>query len=277
MRIGKLDFILKAEDITYMNIGKYVRQKKFINYLNDYVRVYKVIPTKRTARCPRQLILEDVHYNKYLLVSGKTNIEKFYIRRAIEFQQKYQECLMKAGYDLNFPLDVWEEDGKLFALYHYFEFFFPCRGEKPQKYIHKFVEENEIEIEVDEYALKKIEDNFLKIFPEEYRERIKELEEYKDYFREILSLPRLKVCFEHGDYATNNILVTNQGHFFLMDFEFSAEYQPIGYDLYTYNRTVGIQDESIMYYALSQKRENLKDKVNSMLDKEHGSKKPYGN
>lgn len=256
-----------------MNIRKFLRRKKYIKYLDEYVRIYKKLPVKKTARCPRQMILEDHSYKKYLLVSGKTDIEKFYIKRAIELQREHYKQFVDTGFDINVPLDVWEEEDILFILYNYYDKFFYAVGEKPQKYIEDFVNNNFEEIEVDADSVERIKENFLNIFPTQYRERIMNLDLYNEYFEEITSMSRIKVCFEHGDYAKNNILITNQGHFFLMDFEFAAEYQPVGYDLYTYNRTIGLDDKSIINYELSQKREKLEDEINNILDEEYGLKK----
>ena len=54
----------------------------------------------------------------------------------------------------------------------------------------------------------------------------------------------VKVSFEHGDFTSNNIFKI-EGKLYLMDFEFSRDFQPIGFDIYDYNQSINKLNTSI--------------------------------
>ncbi len=76
--------------------------------------------------------------------------------------------------------------------------------------------------------------------------------------------------FEHGDYTPNNILLDEEGKIYLMDFEFAAEMQPIGYDLDNWYAAKGKKIFCVPYKKMNRIKRNLSNHINDILDKEYG-------
>ena len=62
---------------------------------------------------------------------------------------------------------------------------------------------------------------------------IRRQKEFQDYKKELNKYDKLKVCYEHGDYSTNNIF-NFKNYFYLMAFEFARDFQLIGFDSFYY-------------------------------------------
>lgn len=235
--------------------------------LNIDIKQIEVIPYKRTARCAKKFCCRDAH-RKFLLVIAESKIQQFYLRRNIE-----KQFLFANEWDIEFsfilPLSYGMKDGFYYAVYPFFE---ADEVDKDRcvdalKVIYsKYSKKTRVTQEV----INKIEEDLLSAFPERFHESIKELELYKMYFQYLIKENELFICRVHGDYAINNILQNGQ-NLFLLDFEFSTDYQVAEYDMYYFNHLQGRSVNQLMLNKIHDIKHQLQDAINELID---SSQKP---
>lgn len=238
----------------------------WIEPLKEDLLVLEEKIVKNTARCPLQYILMNTRMEKYLLVAGRTSVQKFYIKRSIAYQRKWYECFSKYNFHLNLPVAFWEENYDLKVLYHFFDNPAYVKNGKPLKYINKIYKNDIKIIESTKENVNLMLDCFLDAWPLEYHQRIRELSLFEKYENRIKKHKYLKVCLEHGDFTVNNIVMTNTGDIYLMDFEFTKENQPIGMDKLDFKRTRTGKYRITEYYQINSAKYDLMEEINNIID-----------
>jgi hypothetical protein len=231
--------------------------------LNEKLIFDKALPNKKTARCPEQIICHGESGNRYLIVFAKTDCQKFYAMRSIEYMEYFSK-IQQAGYKINAPVYTECLDDGFYAVYNYFDDAKEIRGENPQKWLLEKYKKAEL-VQINESTINKIEENFLSSWPEKFREDIRSLKEFVEFHDELSKYKEMYIDFQHGDYTPNNILSTNDGEY-LMDFEFSQLFQPIGFDLYDYHYATDKKYTDIPYFKLNEIKERLQNRANRLLD-----------
>lgn len=221
---------------------------------------------KTTARSLKKYLLIDNENKKYLLEIATNAIEIFYFKRTIEQQEEYSQ--LKHNFKLNMPLYIQKGNKLSYALYTYFDDISFVSNRQPIDELVQFYEENSIEIETTDENIDKILANFLSAWPNQFHGMIKRQTEFQNYNKKLRQFPTIKVSYEHGDYTTNNIFGIS-AELYLTDFEFSRDFQPIGFDSYDY--VVSIKNiakyENNMYYTdLHRQKYVLIEKINKKID-----------
>jgi len=219
-----------------------------------------------TARSLIKYMLIDNKNKRYLLEIATNNIEIFYFKRTIEYQEKFSK--LKHNFKLNMPLYVQSGNKLSYALYEYFDDISFFSNSKPIDELVQFYEENSIEIETTDENIDKILANFLSAWPNQFHSMIKRQKEFQDYEKKLRQFTTIKVSYEHGDFTTNNIFnVSND--LYLMDFEFSRDFQPIGFDSYDYatsTKNISKYENNFYYKDLHCQKYNLIEKTNKKVD-----------
>ena len=234
--------------------------------LSQNLSIVKVQEPKHRQRARKSIIVRGDH-GLYFVEMAKDGIQKFYLKRAVHYSKFFKNKIRYAS--INLPIFEDEINGIYFAV-------FPCltglpgkpdfSGERILKALYK---SHTITRQVTPELLSEIEDAFLSSWPDEYHFYIRNLPEYAEYLEQLKSYGEIVLCPEHGDFALNNIL--NGFHSrYLIDFEFSRENQPSGFDLYAYRRTTykskllwGKKDP---YERLHRLKFELNDKINFAMD-----------
>ncbi len=140
--------------------------------LGGSVCIEEVVPPKKTARCPRQIIISrtDIRNQKWLVVKGESRIQFFFIEHAITMQLKYGKLF--DGFCINYPIAYIELQGAYLAIYSWIENVEFVQDGYPVEFMRrvykkKIKRKNSIEL------VNTIEENYLKVWPEFIRERIK--------------------------------------------------------------------------------------------------------
>lgn len=221
---------------------------------------------KNTARCPIQFVLMDAQNHKYLLVIGKTPIQKFYIRRSLEYQREWYKNFSEYNFRMNMPIYFWEENHEIKVLYSFFDGMIFVKDNKPIEYIDKIYKYKTKNILCTESNLDLILNSFMEAWPLEYHSKICNLSLFKKYRKKLSSYSSIKICLEHGDFTLNNIMMTQDKNIYLMDFEFAKKNQPIGMDKMDFKRTRDGKCIKTDYCELNRLKLELMEEINCMLD-----------
>lgn len=226
------------------------------------------IKNKKTARCPEQYVGHDEQGNRYLVVFARTETQRFYVKRAIENQNLLVRNFPE-GMKWNTPLYYEENEEGICAVYRYYEDAKEVRDERALLWIKEYYDTTGEAYCCTEELIGRIEADFLSAWPSEYHETIKCLDKFCEFHKELKKYDRLVISGQHGDYTPNNILdVSGQG-LFLMDFEFSQQFQPIGFDLYDYCYSSHKKVDDIPYESINRIKEDLQNEINAIVDRDH--------
>lgn len=238
----------------------------WVEPLNEDLLVLEEKAVKATARCPLQYVLMDAHKEKYLLVVGRTDIQKFYIERAIEYQREWYIKYNKYGFNVNLPLFFWNEREEIKVLYIFIDNLEYVKDSEPIKYINRIYENDIKVIRNSEENINLMLECFLDAWPFEFHQRIRNLSLFNKYKKVLKKQKEIRICLEHGDFTINNILMTQKRDIYLMDFEFAKRNQPIGMDKLDYIRTRDGKYRKIEYFRLNKIKYELMEQINCMLD-----------
>jgi len=243
--------------------------ESIIQILNDRLKnnfsVKRKLIKKPTARSLQKYILVDKNDKKYLLEIASNNIEIFYFKRTIEYQEKFSK--LEHDFKLNMPLYIQFGNKFSYALYEYFDDVIFLKDEKPIKLLKKFNEKNSIEIELNDKHLEKVVKNFLSAWPNIYHSMIKRQKLFSKWINELRKCKTIKVSFEHGDFNGENIVLI-QNQVYLFDFEFAKDFQPIGFDIYDYYKLKKTNIPDLEHFALHKIKYELIDKINQKIDED---------
>lgn len=223
------------------------------------------IKCKNTARCPEQYVAGDENNELYLVVFAKTNTQIFYALRAVEMQEQFRNTIVSTM-KTNIPVYSGFLSDGFYVIYHFFNSFKETFNELPQKLILDLYENNATEVEVDNNIVRKIEEDFLTAFPSKYHPDIRNLDAFHNFHSELKKFDKLKICFQHGDFTPNNILEVDGENLFLMDFEFSLNFQPIGFDLFDYHYATDKKYDFVPYLEINSIKEELQNQANKLID-----------
>jgi len=224
--------------------------EKLSNEFNLELSISKELEKKQTARSLQKYILIDKSNKKYLLEIATNSIEIFYFNRTIMYQKKFSE--LKSDFKCNMPLFVQGGNKLAYAIYEYFDDIEFLKDEQPIELINNFYQNNIEEIELNDGNVEKILISFLSAWPNQYHSMIKRQKEFRKYKYLLEKMESVKVSFEHGDFTSNNIFKI-EDKLYLMDFEFSRDFQPIGFDIFYnsfYDKKDKITYNKIHYYKL---------------------------
>jgi len=201
--------------------------------LSQQLSIVYIHSPKNRPRARKSIIVNGPR-GQYYVELAKTGIQKFCLKRSIHYSKFFKEIIKYAT--VNMPIVVDEIDGIYFVVFPYLNGT-PGKpdlnGEKILKALYK---KHTSVRKISDKSIKEIADAFLNSWPEEYHNYIRYLPEYLNYLAQLRSYDEIVLCPEHGDFALNNILTgLHSNH--LIDFEFSRETQPAGFDLYAYRRT----------------------------------------
>ena len=223
---------------------------------------------KKTARCPEQFVCHNPQGDLYLVVFARTDIQEFYARRAVQYQKIFLQKGV-TGMKCNAPIYSGKLEDGYYVIYRYFSNTGEVCGSYPHTWIIDYYENYSVEYEMSNDLVNKIESEFLSSWPVAYHAKLKQLYAFQTFHNELLNFETIKICFQHGDYTPNNILYREDGDIYLMDFEFSQKFQPIGFDLYDYHYATDRNFEDVPYLNLNRIKENLQNEINSILDSEY--------
>lgn len=235
--------------------------------LNIDIQQIEIIPYKRTARCAKKFCCGDGN-SKYLLVIAESKIQQFYLQRSIE-KQVFFSNEWSSEFSFILPLGYGIKHGFFYAVYPF------CEAGKVDKdrCVHalKMIYSKYGKMtQVTQDVINKIEEDFLSAFPERFHKSIRKLKIYNMYFESLRNEKELFICRAHEDYAINNILQKGQ-ELFLLDFEFSTDYQVAEYDIYYFYHTQGRKANRLMLNEIHDIKYQLQDAINLMID---SSQKP---
>ncbi|MCQ2572196.1 MAG: PIG-L family deacetylase [Alphaproteobacteria bacterium] len=230
-------------------------------HLDKDCEIVEVLPQKPTARCPFSAIVMIGGYKKYVVIA-KTDAQKFYLKRSIEKQREFYDDF-SPYFQFNFPDEFGNLDDFTYAIYPYIENAKWCCDNRPIEIMEKIYKKHAKTHKMSPGLLAKIQTDFLSSWPEQYHAQIKQLPLYKEYFDNIAKQTSIKIYREHCDYTVNNILDDGK-NLWLMDFEFSKNFQPVGHDLHDYSRTVMNQYQTKQ--KLAKMKEILMDNINDIVD-----------
>ena len=231
--------------------------------LNKNFEITKIIEKKPTARSLEKYILKDENNNKYLLEIARNSLEIFYFKRTIGHQEMFSK--LKSDFKCNMPLFVQSGNKLSFALYKYYENPKFLQNDLPVSILREFNKSNKEVVETNKENIDKILTNFLSTWPYQYHSMIKRQKEFRIYKEKLEELETIEVCFEHGDFNGHNIMQVD-GVNYLIDFEFSKDFQPIEFDIYDYYKLKKKNVTDIQYYDLHKIKYELIDKVNVKID-----------
>lgn len=223
------------------------------------------LKNKKTARCPEQFVGHNQQGDFYLVVFARTKTQIFYAKRAVEYQRIFNGIGV-SDFKCNIPIFSGELDDGYYAVYRYFNNVREVTGAFPHESIMKYYEEKSQEYKVNQELVEQIELDFLSCWPADIHPQIRLLSEFNDFHNELFKFENIKLCFQHGDYTPNNILDVGENNIYLMDFEFSQKFQPIGFDLFDYHFATDRNYEGVPYKKLNNIKENLQNKINQMID-----------
>jgi hypothetical protein len=233
------------------------------NELNLDLSIGKELDKKPTARSLEKYILKDKKNNKYLLEIARNSIEIFYFKRTIEHQEKFNK--LKSDFKCNMPIFVKSGNKLSLALYKFYENPKFLQNDLPVLILKEFNKLNTEVIKINEENINKLLTNFLSTWPYQYHSMIKRQKEFRIYRQKLEELKTVEVCFEHGDFNGHNIMQVD-GVNYLIDFEFSKDFQPVEFDIYDYYKLKGKNITDIKYYDLHKIRYELIDKINIKID-----------
>ncbi len=224
-----------------------------------FIEVKKIKPT---ARCPVSIIVEDSNGAKYLLVIALSDIQRFYLRRSISIQKVFSSMIGKE-FQINFPINVKYDSNFDYVMYKYFDDYIFCDNMIPVEILTRYYNEAALEVNVNEDSIDEICENLLLTWPIKYRKQIRTLQSFKSWVAKINSMDRVSLFLEHGDFNNENVLINKE--IMLIDFEFGAFCQPVGFDKFSFIKSLEINQ----YDKLAEIKSGLMDDANDVLDKEH--------
>lgn len=236
---------------------------KLNNELNKELFIVKTFDKKHMARSLKKYLLVDKNNYKYLLEIAENTTENFYIQRSIEKQQEFSNINIDVV--LNFPIVYSYGNQYSYVLYNYYDNLKEVNNKKPLEFLNKLYQKNELKIEINEESIDKILKSFLSAWPNQYHNFIRRQSEFQEYKKQLHKYKDVVVSFEHGDFTKNNILAS-KNEMYLMDFEFYREYQPIGFDMFDYNKSIGNSKNNLEYLELHTIKYNLINKINHAID-----------
>lgn len=246
--------------------------QKIKSDLNINIENMLEVKPKNTARAARKYLCK-VEEETFLLCIAETKDAIFYLERSIQNQKKFEK--QNSRFSLNNVIYKIIFEKKSIALYKYFEDFEESDDETPIEYLLDFYECYGKEVYITNDVINDIKNDFLMAWPERIRFAIQRMDLFKQYLHQISKFKKMKLIFEHGDFTQNNILVIKSKRY-LMDFEFSKQYQPIGFDLYDYRCSIKKKMEvNLPYLELNQIKLRLVNEINKMLDNHMKDVKVY--
>jgi hypothetical protein len=224
----------------------------------DYLRLEFGEPEKNTKRCRRKS--ETVIDGSRVVVVEKAESKDqiFYLKRSVEFHKIFS--------DLGFPvlqnnLHIRKLKGRYYLSYEKNLSLDKTTISEAKKISSDFGVCNDDSLKID-HSLTKL----LETWPEMWRLLLSFTKEFRAYKSELTHGNYNRFCLEHGDFTINNVLVCN-GRTSLIDFEFSREYQPLGFDYYDFKRSVGSNDFSdIENYELNRLKYEFIECANFIYD-----------
>lgn len=234
--------------------------------LSQQLAILYIHRPKNRPRARKSIIIKGSK-GQYYVELAKNRIQKFYLKRSIHYSKFFKEIIKYAT--VNMPIVVDEIGGIYFAV-------FPYLGGTPgkpnlsgEKILKALYKEHSSVRKISDQSIKEISDDFLNSWPEEYHNYIRYLPEYLKYIEQLRSYDEIVLCPEHGDFALNNILTELHSNH-LIDFEFSRETQPAGFDLYAYRRTTYktkvFWRRKDYYRNLHSLKFNLNQRINFAID-----------
>ena len=195
-----------------------------------------IVDIQRSKNRPRsrEVIIVKGDNGQYFIELANNSVQKFYLKRSIHFLNFFKKKIRYAS--INLPVFIDEIDGFYVVVFPYLL----QRPSKPdfsgEKILQALSKDHTYTTKITPEVLNKIENGFISSWPDEYHFFIQNLPEYSEYLEQLKLYDKITLCPEHGDFALNNILRgVHSKH--LIDFEFSRENQPVGFDLYKYRRT----------------------------------------
>ncbi len=184
-------------------------------------------------------ILTDTH-QKYIMAVAKTELTKHYLKNSVKYQPALEKS-MAGHFEFNPILQHGElskgnkYNAKYYALYPYLEDAERVSRDDftPIEKIQKYYDEKAVEYEVTEELADKIIENILDYYIEKDRKLVYEHRDFNKLKNELLKMKTVKIADEHNDYSCTNTL-KRHGKYYLIDFEASRLFQPIGFDILNY-------------------------------------------
>lgn len=232
--------------------------------------LYETFPLKHTARCCQTIICKS-DSKLWRVIIGKTDIQKFYLNRAIRKQKDFFKDFSKY-FEFIFPTQYASINDFDYVVYPYINHLEYSQNREPLDLLKKIHKNYALSCEIDKNLLKKIEEDFLSAWPEKYREKIKSLPQFEQYLNELKYTKEIALYKSHGDFTVNNIL-TNGKKYYLIDFEFARDFQPTLLDEGDYLSSISISDSSYkskiskLYFYFQQ----ISDAANYLLDSDYSS------
>jgi hypothetical protein len=207
---------------------------KIANQIGKKIVLKKVLPIKLSARNSVSYVCEIESEELFLIVIAKTPVQIFQLKMSVKRQKEFQEEFGEQFF-FNMPVYTGSCDTAFYAIFQYFaNVNYPARiDHKPVEKMVNLYSKYGTSYKVNDELINKIEVDFLSVWPSEFHEIFKSLALYKKYFLFLRTFKELVIYKEHGQYGYSNILYLKK-KYYLVDFEFSKNFQPLWFDCYNY-------------------------------------------
>lgn len=233
--------------------------------IGEDIIIDTLLKFKKTARYSTKYLGHDDNNRKYIIECANLPVQKFYINRALIGEKLFEDTGI-TGIIINKAYLNQETGNEKYAVYRLVEGNPVDRKWSPDNILLQFYSSKSVKKIVDEELINQIIQNFLDAWPQTIHDQIRNLPSFELYIDTLKKYNILELILEHGDFTPNNILLTNEGHFILLDFEFVKCMQPIGFDMYDYHTASDKNYDSVPYLDLNRAKYQLIIEINNLLD-----------
>ena len=224
----------------------------------DYLKLNYGEPEKKTKRCRRKSE-EFLNGSSVVVVEkAESKDQVFYLRRSIEYYKIFSDLGLPV---LQNNISLKKLNGNYYLSY--------VKNRSLDKVSIFEAKKISIDLEISNDASLKIDHSLTKLletWPAKWRLLLSFTKEYRAYKSELTHGKYNRFCLEHGDFTVNNVLA-HAGRPSLIDFEFSREHQPLGFDYYDFKRSVGSKDFSdVKNYELNRLKYEFIECANFIYD-----------
>lgn len=228
----------------------------------------KVVDYKDTARFTNKYFChnESIGDKKYIVECADTEVSKYYFARSRMGEQIFQGLFRNNdNIVINSPIECRSLENEEYAIFEMKEGKQDIRW-IPDALLTEYYKNSATSHEVTDELVDQILAEFLFGWPCFAWENIKKIEEYVVFRQELKKYSQIQLVVEHGDFTPNNILCSDDGTIYLLDFEFTKKLQPIGFDLFDWHYATDKRYDNIPYKELNQLKEVLINKINALVD-----------
>ena len=243
---------------------KYLSEKD----IGKHIVIDSVLDFKKTARYATKYYGHDQDGTSYMIVNPNLPVQKYYVKRALKGENLFASSGIAEILINQVHLYNESEDG-LYAVYKLVEDCSVSKDWNPDKILLQFYQDRAVSMKVDESLVDNIITNLLDTWPDDIHSQIRALPDFQLFKNALKEYSSLDLILEHGDFTPNNVIMTKDSSFLLLDYEFVKQMQPIGFDMYDWHMSRDKNFEKVPYPELNAIKYQLITKANQILDRIH--------